>query len=91
MSEKISYISFVNSGRFIQWQDFEKNVDKNRSFLHKDCAQIILYMHDFIIQVLKDNDFYVKIGRKEIRHKTLDVVESALWYLKAEKVINELK
>ena len=91
MNNNISYISIVATGRFIQWEDFDKHLDVDRSSLHSDCVQVILYMHDFIIQVTKDNEFYVKIGRKEIKHKSLDVVESALWYLKAEKVINSLK
>lgn len=91
MESKVSYASFVGSGKFIRWEDFDKHLDIERSSLHNDCVQIVSYRDGFIIQSLKNNEFYVKIGRKEISHKSLDVVESALWYLKAEKVINSLK
>jgi hypothetical protein len=91
MKEKITYSQFVNTGRFINWKEFTNNITGKKPLLHNDCTQVVSYMNDFIIQVLKTNEFYVKIGTREIRHKNLDVVESALWYLKAEKVINTLK
>lgn len=85
----ITYDKFIDTGRFTPMDVYLKEYP--RKTLHPDCAEVIIYIDGFIIQVLKTNEFYTKVGRQEIRHKSLDCVESALWYLKANKVINRLK
>jgi hypothetical protein len=86
---KVTYDAFVNTGRFVPVEVYAKEYPKVS--LHTECTEVVIYTNDFIIQALKTNEFYVKKGKREIRHKTLDVVESALWYLYAEKVINNQK
>lgn len=85
----ITFEMFRDTGRFVPADVFLK--EHPTAKLHPDCTEVIIYTNDFIIQALKTNKFYIKVGRREIKHIPLDVVESALWYLRAEKVINKLK
>jgi hypothetical protein len=85
----ITYEMFRDTGRFIPSDVYLKENPTAR--LHDDCTEVIIYTNDFIIQALKSNEFYIKVGRREIKHTPLDVVESALWYLRVEKVINKSK
>lgn len=80
---------FRDTGRFIPVEVYLK--ENPNAKLHDDCTEVIIYTNDFIIQALKTNEFYIKVGRREIKHTPLDVVESALWYLRVEKVINKSK
>ena len=80
---------FRDTGRFIPVEVYLK--ENPNAKLHDDCTEVIIYTNDFIIQALKTNEFYIKAGRREIKHTPLDVVESALWYLRVEKVINKSK
>jgi hypothetical protein len=85
----MKFEDFVKTGRVTPIAVYLKENPNVK--LNPNCAEVVMYTHDFIIQVLKSNDFYIKKGKREIQHKVLDAVESALWYLYAEKVINKLK
>jgi len=85
----MKYEDFVKTGRLTPIEVYLKENPKAK--LNPDCAEVVMYTDGFIIQALKTNEFYIKKGKREIQNKTLDVVESALWYLYAEKVINKLK
>lgn len=85
----MKYEDFVKTGRLTPIEVYLRENPKVKLNLY--CTEVVMYTDDFIIQALKSNEFYIKIGKREIQHNTLDVVESALWYLYAEKVINKLK
>lgn len=85
----MKYEDFVKTGRLTPIEVYLRENPKAK--LNPNCTEVVMYTHDFIIQALKTNEFYIKKGKREIQHKMLDVVEAALWFLYAEKVINKLK
>jgi len=83
------YEAFVKTGRFTPVGVYLSAHPKAK--VHPDCTDVIVYNYGYVIQALKTNEFYFKRGKRDVRHRTLDSTESALWYLFVEKVINTLK
>jgi hypothetical protein len=80
---------FVKTGRITTIERFKKKVYP--STLHPDCTDVMLYIGNFYIQILKNGDFFLEMGDADnpsdvgdmgytkIQSKDLELVESVLW------------
>lgn len=70
----LEFQEWQDSGRFNERKHFEKsNQDEN---LHIDCTDIVQYLGDLYIQVLKSGVFFLDVN---LSSKSLDVVEKIVW------------
>jgi hypothetical protein len=80
---------FVKTGRITTIERFKKKVYPNT--LRPDCTDVMLYIGNFYIQILKNGDFFLEMGDADnpsdigdmgytkIQSKDLELVESVLW------------
>lgn len=77
---------FVKTGRITTIERFKQKVYP--STLRPDCTDVILYIGNFYIQILKDGNFFLEIGDidnpsdrgyTKMESKDLELIESILW------------
>lgn len=80
---------FVKTGRIVTIQSFKQKVYP--STLRADCTDVMLYIGNFYIQILKNGDFFLEMGDADnpsdmgdmgytkIQSKDLELVEVVLW------------
>ena len=80
---------FINTGRIVTKQYLKQRVYS--STLHPDCTDVLLYIGDFYIQILKDGSFFLEMGDAnnpydmgdmgytKTQSHDIELVESVLW------------
>jgi hypothetical protein len=87
--DDITENDFVKTGRIVTIQKFKEKLKS--STLRIDCTDVMLYIGNFYIQILKDGDFFLEIGDVDnpydmgdmgytkMQSKDLELIESILW------------
>lgn len=87
--DDITENDFVKTGRIVTIQKFKEKLKS--STLRTDCTDVMLYIGNFYIQILKDGDFFLEMGDADnpsdmgdmgytkMQSKDLELIESVLW------------
>lgn len=87
--DEITQDDFVKTGRIVTIENFKKKVYP--STLRADCTDVMLYIGNFYIQILKNGNFFLEMGDADkpydmgdmgytkMESKDLELVESILW------------
>lgn len=87
--DEITQDDFVKTGRIVTIENFKKKVYP--STLRPDCTDVMLYIGNFYIQILKNGNFFLEMGDADkpydmgdmgytkMESKDLELVESILW------------
>lgn len=81
---------FINTGRITTLKNFKERVYP--STLLPECTDVMLYIGDFYLQILKDGEFYLEMNDKHgvsiVKSKNIELVELVLWTYYASKKYN---
>jgi hypothetical protein len=87
--EFITEEEFVKTGRVLSTNDFYQRIPTSK--LHPECTNVIMYVGDYYIQVLKDGNFFLEMGDDDnpydmgdmgytkAQSKDIEIIEGILW------------
>lgn len=87
--EFITEQDFIKTGRVLSTKSFYERVSYSR--LHPECTNVIMYVGDYYIQVLKDGNFLLEMGNADdpfdmddmgytkAQSRDIEIIEGILW------------
>ena len=86
MNKTMTHSEFTSSVRFLTPERYAKMYSD--MYIHPDCEVVVLYKGGFIVQMLKDHVFSVRVNGETFTANNIHNAQSFLWMMEAEKKLS---